>query len=192
MSDWWNQPTQSEVKPDTAPAESPAVCPWCGAPATPNATTYCGSCGAVMAQREDLGGVMVPGVTGVDPAMAQAGRSSALLRAQSGMATVSAVGSVAGSSAGMFVAAAMLAKDHFAAEPQHARPEELGTPSQAALDMARRLNEGIAPGADATEPGAGTAWPPDGEAAPGSGDPWAIEVSPGEADPWTGEPNRLR
>lgn len=187
MSDWWNRPTQSEVEPDTAPGESSGVCPWCGAPATPNATTYCGSCGAVMAQREDLGGVMVPGVTGVDPAMAQAGLSSALLRAQSGMATVGAAGSVAGSSAGMFVAAAMLARDHFAAEPQHVRSDELGSPSQAALDMARRLNEGSSADETAAEPRAGgawpgdAAWPADGEESTGAGAAW-----------WPGSPELRR
>jgi hypothetical protein len=128
-----------------------------------------------MAQREDLGGVMVPGVTGVDPAMAQAGLSPTLLRGQSGMETTGAVGSVAGSSAGMFVAAAMLDKDHFAAEPQHVRPGDLGTPSQAALDMARRLNEGSSADEAATESSAGgawpedTAWPSDGEESTGAG-----------------------
>jgi hypothetical protein len=45
------------------------TCPWCSEPAGPTDTT-CSKCGAALAQREDLGGVLIPGLTGVDPALA--------------------------------------------------------------------------------------------------------------------------
>jgi hypothetical protein len=44
------------------------TCPWCSA-AADGAGTKCRSCGAVLAQREDLGGIVIPGVTGVDPSL---------------------------------------------------------------------------------------------------------------------------
>ena len=44
------------------------TCPWCSAPARA-ADTTCASCGAALAQREDLGGVLIPGVTGLDPGL---------------------------------------------------------------------------------------------------------------------------
>jgi hypothetical protein len=42
------------------------TCPWCSEPAAAS-DTKCPACGAALAQREDLGGVVIPGVTGVDP-----------------------------------------------------------------------------------------------------------------------------
>jgi len=45
------------------------TCPWCSEPATATDTT-CSTCGAALAQREELGGVLIPGVTGVDPGLA--------------------------------------------------------------------------------------------------------------------------
>ena len=44
------------------------TCPWCSAVAAA-ADTSCHACGAALAQREDLGGVVIPGVTGVDPGL---------------------------------------------------------------------------------------------------------------------------
>jgi hypothetical protein len=52
----------------TAPATD-RTCPWCSEPARATDTT-CSKCGAALAQREDLGGVLIPGVTGVDPGLA--------------------------------------------------------------------------------------------------------------------------
>lgn len=45
------------------------TCPWCSAVAAATDTT-CTACGAALAQRDDLGGVLIPGVTGVDPGLA--------------------------------------------------------------------------------------------------------------------------
>ena len=44
------------------------TCPWCSASAGADATT-CGACGAALAQRESIGGLVIPGVTSVDPAL---------------------------------------------------------------------------------------------------------------------------
>ena len=43
-------------------------CAWCAAVAGPD-DRQCPSCGAALAQREDLGGVVIAGVTGIDPAL---------------------------------------------------------------------------------------------------------------------------
>jgi RNA polymerase subunit RPABC4/transcription elongation factor Spt4 len=51
----------------TEPAATRA-CPWCSATAAADATN-CPSCGAALAQRDDLGGVVIAGVTGVDPGL---------------------------------------------------------------------------------------------------------------------------
>ena len=48
--------------------EAPRTCPWCSASAPADAT-HCPACGAALAQHEDLGGVVIPGVTGLDPAL---------------------------------------------------------------------------------------------------------------------------
>jgi len=44
------------------------MCPWCSATASDEATR-CPDCGAALAQREDIGGLVIPGVTSVDPAL---------------------------------------------------------------------------------------------------------------------------
>jgi len=140
MSDWWNQPTRPEVEPEAAAADPPATCPWCAAPAIP-AATYCPSCGAVMAQREELGGLVIPGVTAVDPAVQSSPVTSPLVAGQSGIASVNLVGAVGGPSAGLLVAGVLLARDHLASGRPEVRAQDVGNPSQAALDMARRLRD---------------------------------------------------
>ena len=47
---------------------APRTCPWCSAAVAATDTT-CPSCGAAIAQRDDLGGVLIPGVTGLDPGL---------------------------------------------------------------------------------------------------------------------------
>lgn len=49
-------------------ASTSRTCPWCSATAAATATT-CPSCGAALAQRDDLGGIVIPGVTGLDPGL---------------------------------------------------------------------------------------------------------------------------
>jgi hypothetical protein len=43
-------------------------CPWCSA-ATPPGTSHCPSCHASLAERESLGDILIPGVTGIDPTL---------------------------------------------------------------------------------------------------------------------------
>ena len=43
-------------------------CPWCSA-AAPDSATTCPACGAALAQRESISGLVIPGVTTVDPAL---------------------------------------------------------------------------------------------------------------------------
>jgi hypothetical protein len=159
MSDWWNQ-TSQPVGAETPPAEAPANCPWCAQPAVANAS-YCASCGAVLAQHEDLGGVVVPGVTTVDPAMQARGTTSSLIGSQSRMSTISMVGRIGGTTAQVAVAASMLAMDALSNKDAAIDPERVGNPSQAAIDMSHRLRrqptmtESPAPADDSMTPGAG-------------------------------------
>ena len=167
MSDWWNQPTRSETAPQASTPEPPLACPWCAQPATPGAT-HCSGCGAVMAQREDLGGLLIPGVTAIDPAMQARSYTSSLLGAQSRASTMNAIGSIGGTTAQVAVAAAMLARDGLRGTGAAANPEDVGKPSQAALEMAQRLRQ---PGAPTT---------------PIAPDPWGATASEASASPAEG------
>jgi len=162
MSDWWNQPTRSETAPQAPAPEPPLTCPWCAQPAT-SAATHCSGCGAVMAQREDLGGLLIPGVTAVDPAMQARSYTSSALGAQSRSSTLNAIGSLGGTTAQVAVAAAMLARDGLRGTGAAANPEDVGKPSQAALEMAQRLRQ---PGAPTT---------------PIAPDPWGATASEADA-----------
>ena len=116
----------------------------------------------MIAQRKDLGGLIIPGVTGLDPAMQAGSYSSALLGQQRRMSTLSAMGGgVGGTAAQVAYAAAVLAKDGMRGA-ESVNPEDVGKPSQAALDMVRRLNEPEAPSAS---------------------DPWAARIEPSAAEP---------
>lgn len=147
MGDWWNQPMR-RVTPGPEPAGSDpeatgrigARCPWCSAPANPG-DGCCPNCGATMAQRESLGGMVIPGVTDVDPGLRQPSMAGAALGTQARMNMLSAVGHAAGPSAQIVSAAAMLAKDSIGGMfKPGTNPEDIGRPSQAALDMAGRLD----------------------------------------------------
>jgi len=140
MSDWWNQPTRRVRQPEVeAPRERPPACPWCGQPAPPDCAT-CPSCGAVMAQAEDLGGLAIPGVTVVDPAMQARGYASTAIGSQSRMSTLSLLGGGPGGTVVQMAAAtAMLAGDHVRGFGTGVSPDEVGRPSQAALDMVEKL-----------------------------------------------------
>lgn len=161
MSDWWNQPTRVEGQPPAAPVERLPACPWCAAPAAPDASS-CPNCGAVMAQHEDLGGLIIPGVTAVDPAMQARGYASSAIGSQARMSTLSMLGGGPGGTMVQVAAAAvMLAGDRGQGAGGTANPEDVGRPSQAALDMAELLRqpapepELAAAEPDASEPGSG-------------------------------------
>jgi len=102
----------------------------------------CPSCGAVIAQRDSLGGMSIPGVTNVNADLQAPSLTGSLVRSAARMNALDAVGSSAGTAVGLAAAAGYLAKDGLAAlvsEPID--PEKVGRPSEAALAMVRRLDE---------------------------------------------------
>jgi hypothetical protein len=143
MSDWWNQPTEPAVEAEATTGEPLSVCPWCAHPAVPDAPN-CTNCGAAMAQHEDLGGLLVPGVTGVDPAMQATARTS-LIGAQASMSTLSMLSGTPGGMAVQLVAAAAMLVTSRKGGSGSGQPEDVGKPSQAALDMAQRMRQSAAP-----------------------------------------------
>jgi hypothetical protein len=182
MSDWWNQPTQPGPESAASAAEAPSTCPWCAQPATPDGS-YCIKCGAALTQRDDLGGLVVPGVTGVDPAMQPSSYTSSLLKAQSRASTLSIVHTMGGPTAQIVVAASMLAKDGLSGMGGSVDPETVGKPSQAALEMASRLRSGGAPTRTPSDDPAGAA---DGltDAAPAEATHTETESAAPAHDPW--------
>jgi len=160
VDDWWNQTTESMTPVmDPAGPKADAVgpgrsrCPWCSAEADP-CDGCCPSCGAVMAQRESIGGMVIPGVTDVDPGLRTPSVAASMLGSQARMSVLGAVGQAGGPSAQIVTAAAMLARDSFAgAFGRATNPDEVGRPSQAALQMAGRLNDPASRRDDARDDG---------------------------------------
>ena len=79
------------------------TCAWCSASAAPSAT-HCPACGAALAQRESLGGVVIPGVTDVHPALVAFDAQPIRMHGPSptqGMASGANVAAVAGGPAGL-------------------------------------------------------------------------------------------
>ena len=142
-------------------------CAWCEAVA-PVGATRCPACGAALAQREDLGGLLIPGVTGVHPELAAAAERPLHLSgpsASQGMASGIVAAAALPGAAGLVVTGGIIA---VAAAEYLGVPgagldapdlASLGRPSEAATAMAARLDSG-AP-------------------APGSGD---VDGSPGNSD----------
>jgi len=127
---------------DTWDAPLPAgTCPWCSATNAPGAR-QCVSCGAAIAQRDDLGGVVIPGVTGVDPNLLGTPRSlaSPIIRSQGTMGAINAVSHV-NATLGLAAAAAILGQDTIKGM-LGANDADLGTvgvPSEAALLAVEKL-----------------------------------------------------
>ena len=95
-----------------------------------------------MAQRDDLGGLVITGVTAVDPALNAGSYSSSIIRSQSQMSALGMLGHAPGGTVLQVAAAAtILAKDGLSGNGNCENPEEVGKPSQAALDMAERLRQ---------------------------------------------------
>lgn len=102
-----------------------------------------------MDQRDDLGGLTIPGVTVVDPALEPPSYTSTLIGSQVRAATLGMIGAASGGVALQAVgAAAMLAGGRGSSVPVN--PEDIGKPSQSALDMAQRLRESSAPASPGT------------------------------------------
>ena len=144
------------------PAPAPRTCPWCAAVATPEATA-CASCGAALAQHESLGDVRIPGLTGVDPALADYANRPMHLRgpsASQGVAPALIVGAAAGGPIGAVLiggVVAVAAAEYLGAKQPGTggtSPGEVGVPSELALqalekERARATAAGASGGAPA-------------------------------------------
>jgi hypothetical protein len=126
-------------------------CPWCDAAAAA-ADTHCPACGAALAQREDLGGILVPGVTAVAPGLADlADRPMRIAGASptQGIAPALVVGVALGGPLGIAaiggVAAVAGAEYLGARRPGLTAPdglESVGRTSEIARQVADRLDRG--------------------------------------------------
>jgi len=141
-------------------------CQWCGTTASATAST-CPGCGAALGERESLGGLIVPGVTAVDPALAafdaqpwHLPRSSPTQGMAGGSIAAAAMGGPIGIAA-LGGLAAVAAVEYLGAKSADGRDgiglDALGRPSAAALQMLEKLNAGDA--GDAADP-ADPAGPP--------------------------------
>jgi RNA polymerase subunit RPABC4/transcription elongation factor Spt4 len=130
--------------------EGQRTCQWCGAVAAANAT-QCPGCGAALATRESLGGLVVPGVTAVDPALEaydaqpwRLPRSSPSQGLAGGTIAAAAIGGPAAIAA-IGGLAAVAAVEYLGAGQGHGDApalEDVGRPSEAAVEMARQLDAG--------------------------------------------------
>jgi hypothetical protein len=106
-----------------------------------------------MAQHEDLGGLLIPGVTAVDPAMQSRVYASSAIGSQARVSTLSMLGGgPLGTMVQVVAAAAILAGDGGRGTGATVSPEDVVRPSQAALDIA----EGLRRPAQADEPAPAT------------------------------------
>ncbi len=132
-----------------ATATGPRSCQWCGA-VSPASATQCSGCGAALATRESLGGLIVPGVTAVHPALEaydaqprHLPRNSPGQGIAGGTIAAAALGGPAGIAA-LGGLAAVAAVEYLGAGAGHAGDttgiDGVGRPSEAALEMARRLD----------------------------------------------------
>lgn len=140
-------------------------CPWCSALASPEAT-QCPACGAALAQRESIGDLVIPGVTTVDPALqayaAQPlripGSSPSQGIAGGAVVAAAAVGGPLGLAA-LGGLAAVAASEYLGAGRGTSGAtidvKDVGRPSDAVLQAARRLDDEAARAA-APETGPGS------------------------------------
>ena len=172
MTDQWDAPPP------------PGTCPWCSGRNAPDAR-QCATCGAAIAQRDDLGGVVVPGVTGVDPNLlgTPSSLASPVLRSQGTMGALNAVSQV-NATLGLAAAAAFLGQDTVKGMLglKDADLDAVGKPSEAALLAFEKLEREPAATAGAESDAAEPAAP-----APSGGGPTVPAV-----DPWADLPESAR
>ena len=123
-------------------------CAWCSA-AAPIGATQCPACGAALAQRESIAGLVIPGVTAIDPALQEIDGQPIHLRGPSpsqGMAHGVMAAAVIGGPVGLAVIgglAASAAAEYVGARRDHlGAPDDLddvGRPSRTALLALKRL-----------------------------------------------------
>jgi hypothetical protein len=173
MTDAWDAPL------------SPGTCPWCSGRNAPDAR-QCATCGAAIAQRDDLGGVVVPGVTGVDPNLlgTPSSLTSPVLRSQGTLGALNAVSQV-NATLGLAAAAAILGQDTIKGMlgANDADLDAVGRPSEAALLAVEKLEREPPAATPAAESGAAAPASP----APSGGGPTAPGV-----DPWADLPESAR
>jgi hypothetical protein len=118
---------------ETGPARA---CPWCSAPAPPDAT-HCPACGDALAQRESIDDLAIPGVTTVDPVL----EAYAAQPLHIPLPIPSSVDPIDGSInlTGMAELAALAAPDGSRADAP-VDPNTVGKPSDAALEAAERMD----------------------------------------------------
>jgi hypothetical protein len=130
MSDWQHA---------GAGARSDPSCPWCGGIVTPDAGA-CPNCGDSVAQREDLGGMAIAGVTTIDPGVYRDVEAEVARYRKE--ATRSAFHSNLHLLTLALDAADWMADHEPATRKQESpRPDELGVPSEAALLLSSRLDQ---------------------------------------------------
>jgi hypothetical protein len=159
-------------------AAAPAAgrrCPWCSEPAAAEAT-HCRACGAALAQRETIGGLVIPGVTTVDPALQAYAAQPLRIPGSSPSQGVAGGAVVAAAAAGgplglaaLAGLAAVAASEYLGAN--HGTPgspadaNDIGRPSEAVLQALERLErEAAEPPDPATDSG------PRGESGDSAGD----------------------
>jgi hypothetical protein len=151
--------------PDPEPEVAPRQCPWCSAEATVDAT-YCSSCGASLAERPEVSGMRIPGVTEVDPQV-EAAEAAAHARALRAMTHSGGLGATLGLSGGLIGFAVGSAID---ALSSHGTESNQGRdPLVDSLQMASYLDRQARAQAEAT-PDAPETSLPGGASTP---DPWA-------------------
>jgi hypothetical protein len=136
--DWWNEPTRPTVEPRVERGEPPTACQWCGCTTAPDAASCC-DCGAVMAQDEDLGGLLIPGVTVVDPAILRSAYTSSVIAAPSWLSAFGLIGIPGQTTPQVATAGVVLARSELGGPGSSPQYEVVGIPSQAALEMAHLL-----------------------------------------------------
>lgn len=136
-----------------AVGDEAAACPWCGA-AVSGEPTNCPACGAALAQRESIGGLLIPGLTDVDPALEDFDKRPTHLRGPSpsqGMASGLIIGAVAGGPIGLMAIggiAAVAAAEYVGAQHGGATAQnlaDLGRPSDVLLQALDHAADGADP-----------------------------------------------
>ncbi|HEX7491999.1 MAG TPA: hypothetical protein VF337_09890 [Candidatus Limnocylindrales bacterium] len=180
-------PPAPESLPQSQPGPATAHrCPWCSA-ATPPGATHCPSCQASLAERESLGDILVPGVTGIDPYLVH--RHDTMNKVMS--VPGAKLGAISGTlGIGLSIAATLATEmERRSEERTRPRPLRIGVPPSEALELAERLDKaseagygGAVPPAEASQPNS-AAPDPAPEMSPWADTPWAAEIPPVLAEP---------